>query len=137
MWESEKSASKLSKMLNLTLLCTSYLTFDFKFEFSMQFWCIGLGPSQYSTELWPCMSLIKKVTKRQENGIFVQKPCNMPLISSLYAPNISFYGHARCLPTISKHFEHKSWKNDFKPKNLKFFIPLLREPTVQYNLVVC
>ena len=96
----------------------------------MQFWCIGLGPSQYSTELWPCMSLIKKVTKRQENGIFVQKPCNMPLISSLYAPNISFYGHARCLPTISKYFEHKSWKNDFKPKNLKFFIPLLREPTV-------
>ena len=63
----------------------------------------------------------------------MQKPCNMPLISSLYAPNISFYGHARWLKTISEHFDHKSCQNDFKPKNLKFFIPFLRELTVQWG----
>ena len=49
-------------MLNLTLLCTSYLTFNFKFEFFMQFWYRGLGSSQLFSELWPCMRFMKKVT---------------------------------------------------------------------------
>ena len=64
MRESEKSAPKSSKMLDLTLLYTSYLTFNFKFEFFMQFWYRGQGPSQLFSELWPCMGLIKKVTKK-------------------------------------------------------------------------
>ena len=60
----------------------------------------------------------------------MQKPCNMPWISSSYAPKISSKDHASCLQSMSKPPEHKSWKNVFMPRNLKVFIPLAREPTV-------
>ena len=46
--------------------------------------------------------------KRCENGIFMQKPYNMPWISGLYAPNISSKGHASCLQSMSKPPEQKS-----------------------------
>ena len=64
MRESEKSAPKSSKMLDLTLLCTSYLTFNFKFEFFMQFWYRGHDPSLLFSELWAYMRQIKKVIKK-------------------------------------------------------------------------
>ena len=60
----------------------------------------------------------------------MQKPPNMPWISSSYAPKISSKDHASCLESMSKPPEHISWKNVLVPRNLKVFIPLAREPTV-------
>ena len=61
----------------------------------------------------------------------MQRPCNMPWISSSYAPNISTKDHPGCLQSMSKPQEHKSWKNIFMLRYLKVFIPLAWEPTVQ------
>ena len=72
----------------------------------------------------------QKVTKKVRKCSNLQKLYNMPWISGLYAPNISSKGHASCLQSMSKPPEQKSWKNVLMPRNLKFFIPLAREPTV-------
>ena len=51
-------------MLNLILLCSSYLKYNFKFEIFMKFWYRGQCPSHLFSDLWPCMKLIKELTKK-------------------------------------------------------------------------